>query len=87
MPWNQNTLEGWMAETILSALFTYFYFYVTPLLLSWFVAIVHYHQAFNKMFRLQKANIEAATNSNPLPIHRIKELFRDAIIFHASAKG
>ena len=86
MPWDQNTLLGWMADALFSLPAVIAYCLTVPPLLTLFVSICKYHDAFYKMFCHQVAEIDALTNRQPLPTIRIKEIIRDSILFHISAK-
>lgn len=87
MPWNQNNINGWMADQFIAMITCVPYSFSVPAVLTMFYSICKYHDAFYKMFKLYIANINAETNVKPLPIIRIKEMMHESISFQISAKG
>lgn len=86
LPWNQNTLQGWMIETLYSSFFSACYCLMAPLFLILFVSVCNYHDAFYKLFRFQIANIDATAGFEPFPTVRIMETMHQSISLHISAK-
>lgn len=85
MPWDQNTLPGWIGEAFFSILATFAFCLIIPPILSLFVSICEYHCAFYKMFRHQITKINAA-GYKPMPIARIKDIIQEAILLDVSSK-
>lgn len=86
LPWDQNTLIGWAAETIFSFCYSVSYCLIIPSLLTFFVSICNYNHAFYEIFRHQIVNIDSAADFHPFPIDRVKKLMSKSISFHVSVK-
>lgn len=86
MPWEQNTLNGYMTEQFFSALYIGSYDVIVTALLTYFVSICNYHRAFYEMFQIQIDNINAEIDTRPFSIDRIKNLMHESITYHISCK-
>lgn len=86
LPWDQYTMKGWMAESILNFFIIASYFLSVLSLLTLFISICKYHNAFYKMFKHQLISIDAETSSRSFPNNRLTMLLNETIFFHGSAK-
>lgn len=82
LPWNKNTLEGWIAETFVSFFFTGCYVLTSTLFLTLFVSICSYHWSFYKIYQQQIINISKEADLQPFPTDRVKKLLHESISYH-----
>lgn len=80
MPWNQHTLSGWIGVTTFCFFSSGNYMIVNGAFLSFFIVICVHHRAFYHYFDklLQKLN--------KIELEQQKNVLRDIIQFHVSAK-
>lgn len=81
LPWNQQTLRGWIYETIFSVISSSLYLHTNMVFLAFFIAICEFHQAFLKYFRALMKKIQTADEKK-----HIKSLLCDVIHYHVSIK-
>lgn len=79
LPWNQNTIFGWIGDTIFSILVSSSYLILNYGVLSFFMAIDEFHRAFPANF------LKLLTSANMKSRH-MKVALRDSIRFHNLCK-
>lgn len=88
LPWNQQTFFGWALEQSACLLATTVYFLITSALLSLFIAICEFHEAFYKYLQHLVTSIDQQLGDlQPKMIKlRSKQILCETIRFHVSAK-
>lgn len=83
LPWNQNTILGWIGEIIFSLCMCSAYLTMNYGMLAFFMAIGEFHLAFRTHFQRLLLAIDRRSRQ---PIH-VKTILRDSIHFHNLTKG
>lgn len=83
MPWNQQTMSGWIAETLLSDIAVVFYSVINNSFLTLFAAICEFHRSFYKLFRAKVQYIDEVTQKRQM--YESKMALFGAIQFHVWA--
>lgn len=87
LPWNQQTIFGWMGEVTFSIILVIGYLTANPAFLGLFISFCEYNRAFYEMFHNQFDVINAsAKSSDRKNKHTVKILIIEAIKFHISVK-
>lgn len=50
LPWDQNTIKGWIAEVVFILIAVMFYLIIVPAILTFLISIYKYHGTFYKIF-------------------------------------
>lgn len=83
-PWNQATVSGWLATSIIFTVCAVLCFQLNYGMVLFFVGISDYHQSFSEYFIMQVArNNEMIQNRR---IYEIKQMLRDIVQFHVMVK-
>lgn len=87
LPWDQQTIFGWMGEMTFSIILVIGYLTANPAFLGLFISFCEYNRAFYEMFHKQFDVIDAlAKSSKRKQNHKVKLLIVEAIKFHISVK-
>lgn len=72
LPWNQDTVIGWLGLIFYEYFVAGFYFSITFVFMTFFIAICKHHRTFNKYFHNLAQEIDS---SSPYAEHLIKKIF------------
>lgn len=87
LPWNQQTIFGWMAEMTFSIILVIGYLTTNPAFLGLFISFCEYNRAFYEIFHNQFDVINGSAKSTERKHnHKVKILIIEAIKFHISVK-
>lgn len=87
LPWNQQTLSGWMGEMTFSIIVVIGYLTANPAFLGLFISFCEYNRAFYEVFHNQFNLIDALVESAaPKHNQKVKKMIIEAIKFHVSVK-
>lgn len=81
LPWNQQTIRGWIYETVFSVISSSLYLLTNVVFLTFFVAICEYHQAFLHYLKALLKEIKNVKDKS-----QVKVLLCDIIHFNISSK-
>lgn len=81
LPWDQQTLRGWINETIFSVISSSLYLHTNVVFLTFFIAICEFHQAFSTYFIALLKLVQRCNGSK-----KAKPLLCYIIRYHVSIK-
>lgn len=81
MPWDQQSLRGWIGETVFSVISSSLYLHTNMVFLTFYIAICEFHQAFVEYFADLMKQIQGVNESS-----RVKLMLCNVIRYHISIK-
>lgn len=86
LPWDQNTITGWMLEMAYHMDVFLFYFFVSFSVLTLFISICEFHRSLYELFDHLIAEFDMNETNKSDEIYQLKVCLRDTIVLHTSAK-
>lgn len=81
LPWDQQTLRGWICETVFSVISSSLYLHTNMVFLTFYIAICEFHQAFVRYFADLMKQIQNVNGNG-----RVKLMLCNVIRCHISIK-